>query len=182
MRHLLASFFYFTEILFFLFAASSTASRKRKHRNSTGFPSSKKKKSKQKQIELPVKKHSPQSKKQSSPQSSPVNKKLKDTSPKSSKKHEEKQNSKSESNKSTKSVQLKLGMGKNGLSLKKPEKETQKVNIALPRRGRPPAKESSPKNSSKKLLANMKTKKAKIGKSYLLFRILPLDGDYLKLS
>jgi len=52
--------------------ASSTASRKRKHKNPTGFPSPKKKKSKQKPIDLPVKKHSPQSKKQSSPQSSPV--------------------------------------------------------------------------------------------------------------
>ena len=143
--------------------ASSTASRKRKHRNPTGFPSPKKKKSKQKSIDLAEKKqHSPQSKKQSnSPQLSPVSSKKqpKDTSPKSPKK-QEKENLKS-TNKAI-SVQLKLGMDKNGLSLKKPVKETEQVNIAMPKRGRPSGKGNSQKNSSKKLVASMKTKKAKI--------------------
>merc|ERR1712217_194386 len=68
-------------------------------------------------------------------------------------------------------------MGKNGLSLKRPEKETQKVNIALPRRGRPPGKGNSPKNSSKKLIAKMKGKKAKIVIPIIDIVEVPSDSD-----
>merc|ERR1719340_398762 len=109
--------------------ASSTASNKRKRkRNMTGFPSPKKNK---KPVVLGIKKQpSPSIANKKSPANTSVNsnRKLKELPPSKNTKNNSTQNSKSKTTTTGKStVQLKLGMGKNGLSLQKPAAGKTKV-------------------------------------------------------